>query len=161
AALDVILTDSAIRLGYHLRFGKVDPVALNPNWNSKQDLMGRDPAVTIQNAIDAPSIRDFADAAIPRVFLYQRIKAALAQYRALAAAGGWPALPSGPTLKPGMSDARVPKLAERLAITGDIDKAAAAGATTSYAGAVVDGVKHFQDRHGLATDGALGPGTLA
>src|SRR5215831_17805269 len=116
AALDVMLTDSVIRIGYHLRFGKVDPVALNPNWNLKQDLMGRDPAVTIQQAIDSPSMREFADAAIPRVFLYQRFKEALAQYRQLAAAGGWPAVPTGPTLKPGMADERVPKLAERLAI---------------------------------------------
>jgi murein L,D-transpeptidase YcbB/YkuD len=161
AALDVILTDSVIRLGYHLQFGKVDPVALNPNWNLKQNLMGRDPAVTIQQAIDSPSMREFADAAIPRVFLYQRFKDALAQYRELAAAGGWPALPTGPTLKPGMTDARGPKLAERLAITGDIDRSSAATATTSYSGAVVDGVKHFQDRHGLAADGVLGPGTLA
>ena len=161
AALDVLLTDSVIRLGYHLRFGKVDPVALNANWNLKQDLMGHDPGVTIQQAIDAPSMREFADAAIPRVFLYQRFKEALAQYRQLAAAGGWPALPTGPTLKPGMTDARVPKLAERLAITGDIDRESAAAATTSYSGAVVDGVKHFQDRHGLGVDGVLGPGTLA
>ena len=161
AAIDVILTDSVIRIGYHLRFGKVDPVALNPNWNLHQDLMGRDPAVTIQKAIEAPSMREFADTAIPRVFLYQRFKQALAEYRDLAAAGGWPAVPSGPTLKPGMTDARVPKLAERLAITSDIDRSAAAAATTSYSGAVVDGVKHFQDRHGLAIDGALGPGTLA
>jgi murein L,D-transpeptidase YcbB/YkuD len=161
AALDVMLTDSVIRIGYHLRFGKVDPVTLNPNWNSKQDLMGRDPAVTIQKAIDAPSMRDFADAAIPRVFLYRRIKDALAQYRELAAAGGWPALPTGPTLKSGMTDARVPKLAERLAITGDMDRTSAAAATTAYTGAVIDGVRHFQDRHGLAVDGALGPGTLA
>jgi L,D-transpeptidase YcbB len=161
AAVDVMLTDSVIRLGYHLRFGKVDPVALNPNWNLKQDLLGRDPAVTIQHAIEAPSMREFADAAIPRVFLYQRFKEALAQYRELAAAGGWPPLPTGPTLKPGMTDERVPKLAERLAITGDIDRSSAAAATSSYSGAVVDGVKHFQDRHGLAVDGALGPGTLA
>jgi murein L,D-transpeptidase YcbB/YkuD len=151
-----------IRLGYHLRFGKVDPIALNPHWNLKQDLMGRDPAVTIQQAIDAPSMSEFADAAIPRVFLYQRFKDALAGYRAIAAAGGWPAVPAGPTLKPGMMDARVPTLAQRLAVSGDLDaQAVAAAATPSYSGAVVDGVKHFQDRHGLDVDGALGPGTLA
>jgi L,D-transpeptidase YcbB len=161
AALDVMLTDSVIRIGYHLRFGKVDPFALNPNWNLKQDLMGRDPAVTIQKAIEAPSMREFADAAIPRVFLYQRFKEALARYRQLAAAGGWPQLPTGPTVKPGMTDARVPKLAARLAITGDIDQSSAAASTTAYSGAVVDGVKNFQGRHGLAADGALGPSTLA
>jgi murein L,D-transpeptidase YcbB/YkuD len=161
AALDVMLTDSVIRLGYHLRFGKVDPFALNPNWNLAQDLMGRDPAVTIQHAIDAPSMREFADAAIPRVFLYRRFIDALAEYRKIAAAGGWPALTAGQPLKPGMTDARVPTLAARLAITGDVDAQAAHAATSSYSGAVVAGVEHFQARHGLAVDGALGPVTLA
>lgn len=161
AALDVMLTDSVIRLGYHLRFGKVDPFALNPNWNLTQDLMGRDPAVTIQRAIDAPSMPEFADAAIPRVFLYRRFIDALTEYRKLAAAGGWPALPAGSTLKPGMTDARVPMLAARLAITGDVDARAAKSATTSYSGDVVTGVEHFQARHGLTADGALGPATLA
>jgi murein L,D-transpeptidase YcbB/YkuD len=161
AALDVMLTDSVIRLGYHLRFGKVDPFALNPNWNLAQDLMGRDPAVTIQHAIDAPSMREFADAAIPRVFLYRRFIDALAEYRKIAAAGGWPALTAGQPLKPGMTDARVPTFAARLAITGDVDAQAAHAATSSYSGAVVAGVEHFQARHGLAVDGALGPVTLA
>jgi murein L,D-transpeptidase YcbB/YkuD len=160
AALDVMLTDSVIRLGYHLRFGKVDPIALNPNWNLKQDLMGRDPAVTIQHAIDAPSMREFADAAIPRVFLYRRFVDALAEYRKIAAAGGWPAVPAGPTLRPGMTDARVLKLAARLAITGDLDPQAAQSATTAYSGAVAAAVQHFQARHGLAADGAIGAGTL-
>ncbi len=164
AALDVMLTDSVIRLGYHLRFGKVDPVALDPQWNLKQDLLGRDPAVTIQEAIDSPSMREFADVAIPRVFLYQRFKDALARYREIAAAGGWPTVPTGPTLKPGSVDARVPTLVQRLAITGDLDPqttSTGSAVTESYSGAVVDGVKHFQERHGLAADGAVGPGTLA
>jgi hypothetical protein len=57
AELDILLTDSIIRLGYHLRFGKVDPSALNPNWASTAELLREDPAVTIQAAIDAPSLR--------------------------------------------------------------------------------------------------------
>ena len=161
AALDIMLTDSVIRLGYHLRFGKIDPVALNPNWNLKQDLMGRDPAVAIQHAIEAPSMREFADAAIPRVFLYRRFIDALAEYRKIAAAGGWPLVRAGPTLKPGMTDARVPTLAARLAITGDVDPQAARSATSAYSGAVVAAVQRFQARHGLAADGAFGPSTLA
>src|SRR5437899_71661 len=32
---------------------------------------------------------------------------------------------------------------------------------TSYRGSVVDAVKHFQSRHGLEPDGALGKGTIA
>lgn len=161
AALDILLTDSVIRLGYHLRFGKVEPVELDPNWNLSRDLMGEDPAVTIQDAIDSRSLREFAAEVIPRVFLYERFKAALAKYRALAAAGGWPTVAEGATLKPGMTDERVPVLAERLAKTGDLPAEAAAVATTLYDPTVAAGVASFQARHGLTADGAVGRATLA
>jgi murein L,D-transpeptidase YcbB/YkuD len=160
AALDVLMTDSVIRLGYHLRFGKVDPVALDPNWNLTRALEGEDPAVTIQRAIDSPSLREFAAQVIPRVFLYERLKKALADYRVLASGGGWPGVPTGPTLKPGMTDERVPVLAQRLAVTGDLAPAAAA-ASSSYDDGIADGVRRFQARHGLAEDGAVGRATLA
>jgi murein L,D-transpeptidase YcbB/YkuD len=159
AALDIVLTDSVVRLGYHLRFGKVDPVALDPHWNFSRELNGEDPAVTIQRAIDSPSLRDFAASVIPRVFLYDRLKKALADYRALAAAGGWPAVPGGPTLKPGMTDQRVPLLARRLAVTGAL--AGAVAATAGYDEAIAAGVRRFQARHGLGEDGVVGAATLA
>jgi L,D-transpeptidase YcbB len=160
AQLDILLTDSVIRLGYHLRFGKVDPVALDPNWNESRDLMGEDPVTTIQNAIDSRSLREFADEAIPRAFLYGRFKRALAEYRALAAAGGWPTVPSGPTLKAGAADQRVPTVAQRLAVTADLSRDVAAAATAEYVAPIVAGVQSFQRRHGLAADGVIGPATL-
>lgn len=119
ADLDVLLTDSVIRLGYHLRFGKVDPTALDSDWNFSRELGNQDPVKTIQAAIDARSMRDFAANVIPRNFLYRRLKAALADYRAIAERGGWPTVDTGPTLKDGMTDARVPQLIRRLTVTGD------------------------------------------
>ena len=162
AALDLLLTDSIIRLGYHLRFGKVDPTRLDPNWNSSRSLTGEDPAVTIQQAIDAPSLREFASRVIPRVFLYERFKEALAEYRQLEADGGWPSVPAGPTLKVGMDDERAPALVARLAATGDLTAEQAAVAVgTFYDETLAAGVQRFQARHGLAADGAVGPATLA
>jgi L,D-transpeptidase YcbB len=161
AALDILLTDSVIRLGYHLRFGKVDPEELDPQWNLSRDLAGIDPAVTIQAAIDSHVLREFADEVIPRVFLYDRFKKGLARYRAIAAAGGWPSVPAGATLKPGTRDERVLALAARLAVTEDLPRDLAAGATELYADAVVAGVERFQARHGLAADGVVGRATLA
>jgi murein L,D-transpeptidase YcbB/YkuD len=160
AELDILLTDSIIRLGYHLRFGKIDPNALDPNWMSTRELFREDPAATIQAAIDSPSLRDFAARAIPRGFLYERFKTALAEYRALAANGGWPRVPAGATLNPGGTDERVPALAARLAITGDLP-ASSVAAGTSYDEALATAVRRFQARHGLAPDGAVGPATVA
>ena len=97
ADYDIMLTDSVIRLGYHLRFGKVDPMALDPNWNLSRDLMAENPA-TIQPAIDSPSMREFAtgDPASSICAFQTRARG----YRAIAANGGWPAVPAGATLKP-------------------------------------------------------------
>ena len=161
AGLDLLLTDSVIRLGYHLRFGKVDPVALDPHWNMSRDLTAEDAAATIQAAIDSASMRDFAEKVIPRVFLYRRFKVALAEYREIAANGGWPSIATGETLKVGMTDARVPVLAQRLTVTRDFDASIERPNTELYDAALMEAVQHFQRRHGLAADGAVGAATLA
>jgi murein L,D-transpeptidase YcbB/YkuD len=161
ADLDLLLTDSVIRVGYHLRFGKIDPGALDPHWNLSRELVGEDPARTIQAAIDSPSLREFAARIIPRVFLYERFKAALAEYRALEAAGGWGSLPDGPLLRPGATDARVPVLAARLAATGDLDRGALGAVAANYDEPLAAAVRGFQARHGLAADGIVGAATRA
>jgi len=160
AALDIALTDSLIRLGYHQRFGKVDPYDLDPEWNFARELGGRDPAKTIQEAIDAESLSDYLAAIFPRVELYRRLQSYLEGYRKLAAAGGWPRVPEGPTLKPGAADERLPILARRLAITGDLPAAAAAAPVSVYADPLESAVVNFQERHGLDADGIVGPATL-
>ena len=170
AALDLILTDSVIRLGYHLRFGKVDPVALDSDWNLSRELVDRDPVETLQAAIDAPSMRDFAAQVLPRNRLYGRLKTALAEYRAIAAQGGWPEVPNGQTLRPDMNDSRVTVLERRLAMTGDLQGIAAATVAPEtatddeerpYSGEIVGAVRRFQERHGLTADGVVGRSTLA
>jgi murein L,D-transpeptidase YcbB/YkuD len=161
AGIDIVLTDSVIRLGYHLRYGKVDPIELDPHWNLTRALVSEDPARTIQEAIDAPSMREFAREVIPRNAFYRNLRSAFAEYRALAAAGGWPSVPAGPTLAPGMRDARVPALRARLAVTGDLDSVAVGAEPDVYDGATIEGVRRFQARHGLEQDGAVGPATLA
>jgi murein L,D-transpeptidase YcbB/YkuD len=158
--LDLLLTDATTRLAYHLRFGKVDPEALDPNWNRTSQLANADPASTLQEAIDKGKVYDTLDALKPRYRFYTALKQSLADHRRIAAAGGWPVIPSGPKLQVGTSDPRVPLLRKRLAITGDLPEAAAAETATQYDAALAAGVKAFQERHGLPSDGALGPGTL-
>ncbi|MCZ6894927.1 MAG: hypothetical protein O7H40_12905, partial [Gammaproteobacteria bacterium] len=92
---DVLLTDALVRLGAHLRFGKVDPVGLDPNWNVARDLRTDDPVAVFQAAIDADSLKAFIDERIPRQAFYQRFKQALARYREIREAGGWPTIAEG------------------------------------------------------------------
>ena len=159
AALDIGMTDSLIRLGYHQRFGKVDPHKLDATWNFSRDLGGEDPVTVIQKAIDAPSLIDFRDEIFPRHELYRRLQAALANYRRLAEAGGWPQVPAGAALKPGNADGRLETLARRLAVTGDLPEVARIDYSV-YGGELEVAVKRFQQRHGLDADGIVGPTTL-
>lgn len=159
AALDIMLTDSVIRLGYHQRFGKVNPVDLDPVWNFDRDLNGRDPATVLQEAIDAESLTRFLAELFPRGPLYMALRDALGKYRRIAADGGWPQTPDGATLKPGAEDVRVAMLALRLAVTGDLADVSVAS-TTLYNKTIEAGIRVFQGRHGLDVGGVVGPATL-
>ena len=160
ANLDLLLTDATLRLAYHLRFGKVDPERLDPDWNLTGDLGAADPATLLQQAIDQGRVHQALEDLEPHYPFYTRLEQALAAYRRIADAGGWPTVPAGGPLKPGVTDARVTPLRRRLGATGDLDAAAAADASPRYDAAVQAGVKAFQARHGLPADGAVGPATL-
>jgi L,D-transpeptidase YcbB len=160
AEFDILLSDALVRLGYHLIFGKVDPERLESSWNMSRDIMGVEPAVMLQQAFDSESLYQAIDREKPKHVFYTELKAALAAYRAIKAAGGWPQMPPGPSLKPGMDDERVPLLRHRLRLTGDLASRSAEPSQT-YDGALVEAVKTFQRRHGLAADGAVGRETLA
>ncbi len=161
AQLDLLLTDAAVRLAYHLRFGKVDPVTLDADWNWESSLGGIDPVTVLQQAIDEGRIYQALDELKPRYAFYARLKTALAEYRRIAAAGGWNPIPAGGPLKPGVTDARVSLLRRRLGVTGDLPPADAADPSSQYDARVAAGVKAFQERHGLPADGAVGKATLA
>jgi len=157
--LEFLLTDALVGIAYQSRFGKVDPERLDPNWNYTRSLRGLDPAATLLNAIDSAELRSFIAGLTPPQPFYQRLKEALSTYRRIAANGGWHSIESGPTLKPGMTDRRVPALRRRLAVSADLVEGAAAGGE-QYDAALVAAVKAFQDRHGLPADGVIGPTTL-
>ena len=94
----------------------------------------------------------------PQHVQYAQLRQLLAGYRALAARGGWPAVPEGPSLKPGMRDARITALRTNMRARGysGIDTAEPA----VYDEGLQAVVEHFQTRHGLDADGVVGPATL-
>ncbi len=122
ANLELLATDAFMLGLYHVYLGKVDPVKLSSQWNfSQRPTPSFDEGLQRFSArLAAGEIREAFDGARPAHVWYQRGRDRLKDYRAIAAAGGWPAIPDGPTLKPGMSDARVPVLRKRLEITKDL-----------------------------------------
>ena len=160
AELDVLLTDGLARLGYHLLFGKVDPKTFDRNWNLGRWIDEPDAATAIQRVIDSPSLAARIAALKPDHFYYERLRKGLAQYRAIAARGGWATIQAGPTLKPGMRNPRVSSLRQRLAATGDLVPGAG-GDLAHYDDVLTKAVTAFQKRHSLDTDGVVGSQTRA
>ncbi len=95
----------------------------------------------------------------PEHNFYQRLKTALASYRSLQLAGGWPEIPEGETLRLGAEDPRVILLRRRLMLTRDLAQGAAD--SNVFDDDVDRAVRVFQYRMGLADDGVVGKDTLA
>lgn len=158
AEYDILLTDALARLAYHRYFGKVDPVDLDDKWNFERPLIEGDPAKELNEVLDGEQVAAFFDEMEISDSWYDGVLEALARYRAIADKGGWPVVPDGPALKPGMSDPRVPVLRRRLAVTGDwqgVDSEA-----DLYDADLEQAVRRFQARHGLEDDGVVGKGSL-
>jgi murein L,D-transpeptidase YcbB/YkuD len=158
--LDLLLTDSLARLASHAYFGKVDPADLDGDWNFGRRFDSEEPARALNKLLGRGELEEgFADLVrAPR--FYRRLQRALADYRALALAGGWPRVPAGPTLELGDRGERSALLRERLRVTGDLGSEPVADPTL-FEARLEAGVKGFQERHGLAPDGKVGRRTLA
>jgi len=159
ADADLLATDGFALLLLHLYNGKVDPRSLDPHWNFElRPIVERDAVKFVSDALTEGRLAEAVSRVRPSHWWYERARASLAEYRALAQRGGWPAVPPGPALKTGMTGARVVALRKRLAATHDVEQTVDDAA---YDGPLADAVRAFQRRHRLEADGAVGAGTLA
>jgi murein L,D-transpeptidase YcbB/YkuD len=157
ADYDILLTDSLIRLIYHLYFGKVEPESLHPDWNMTRKINDTDPVENIQRTLRSAQLADALKRIRPQLKSYNLMRTALKKYRESQEAGGWEAVPEGPTLKPGITDERIPIIRKRLAITGHFE-----GTNTKsdhFDEELEKAVVRFQKSHRLVADGAVGKNT--
>ncbi|SNS52897.1 Murein L,D-transpeptidase YcbB/YkuD [Ekhidna lutea] len=158
AELDLLLTDAFLLYSSHLLNGKVNPETVDSEWQAIRR-EGDAKAVLIE-ALKSNDISDALKDLAPDHVGYKGLKNALKEYRNIVKNGGWEEIPSGETLKPGMTDSvRVPLLINRLQKTFDLNKNFSK--SYSYSDQLAEAVRKYQVRNGLESDGNLGKLTTA
>lgn len=88
---------------------------------------------------------------------YETLQTGLAHYQRIAAAGGWPSIPTGPALREGVRDTRVPLLRARLAAE---DPTVPASGDAVLDSSITEGVRRAQRRFGMEPTGIADRATL-
>jgi murein L,D-transpeptidase YcbB/YkuD len=166
AEFDVAVTITAMRYLEDLHLGRVNPQALNFDIDIPAKRAAFDVATLLNDqVVDADDVANIAAGVEPQSPIYKATEDALGQYLGLAitqSAAPAPVLPDlsagQKPVAPGSSYAAVPQLWMHLQLEGDAD--AQTAAPPSYNADVAAAVKHYQNRHGLQSDGKLGQGTI-
>jgi L,D-transpeptidase YcbB len=141
-----------------LRVGRFLPNKVDPNFFIQARAI--DQLAALKALSQSRSLDQFFAAWQPANPNYTALRSVLARYRALAARGGWSAVPLGGAIKPGTSEPRIQAIRTRLLLTdGPIGNVNPADADV-YDDALVEAVKRFQARQGLDVDGVIGSTTI-
>ena len=149
---ELLLTDALLRYAGDLRVGRVRPGEVDRDWAIVPPPF--DAAVELARALDADALPTWLGRLAPARPEYAALVEALARHRA---AGGWPAVLPGESLRLGARGDRVRLLRARLVAALDLARGAADG--DGYDAELEGAVRRFQARHGLEADGIVGPAT--
>jgi murein L,D-transpeptidase YcbB/YkuD len=159
--LDAALTAAMQRYLLELHQGRLDPRVIHQYFKVPPPTTYFDAAAYLSNAVASNQLAEAMRLAAPRIPLYARLRQALADYRQLLGHPAWKidlaAIP-GKKLEPGQAYEGMAVLTQRLVALGDLR--ANTPIPARYEGALVEGVRAFQQRHGLLADGILGNATF-
>jgi L,D-transpeptidase YcbB len=160
AHFDAALTVCAMRYISDLHIGRVNPTHFKFGIDVEQKKYDL-PQFLQQKLIGAGNVPEVLNEVEPQYYGYRRTETALQTYLGLAGQNQSAPLPEvQKTLAPGDAYAGADALTQRLQLSGDMPNAISNAPPDIYEGALVDGVKHFQTRHGIGADGRLGKDTL-
>jgi murein L,D-transpeptidase YcbB/YkuD len=160
ARFDVQLSAAGLRFMSDLHYGRVKPSAAGFNLQAP-----REPLDLAAALIGLAGSNDPAHAIAviePQFYHYATLKSALTKYLDLAQHPELKDLPPvNASLKPGDAYPGAPALRRLLTALGDMPATGApANEETTFTPELSDGVRAFQQRHGMTPDGVLGKGTL-
>jgi murein L,D-transpeptidase YcbB/YkuD len=157
ADFDLLMTDAAFLLGAHILGGRVNPETIHGAWSAfshEVDLIR-----FLNDGLQGGRVAPMIQALHPPYTGYTGLRQALADYRRMAAAGGWPHLADGPSLRLGDESPLVARLRERLHVSGDLADMPLSLMPNVFDEPLETAVKAFQFRHGLEADGVVGKKT--
>lgn len=159
---DLALTVSMMRYLSDLRVGKANP--LHPSFEVPiGDKTYNLPEFLQEQVVEGSDIANIPLRLAPPHPMYRRMIQTLHKYLQLARQDNYePLPPAKKAVAPGEIYPGVPRLIRLLRLVGDLPAdAVLANGGTIYQGALVNAVRSFQLRHGLAPDGRIDANTLA
>jgi len=150
----LLLSDAFLRLSRHLSNGKVKPPAY---WKQQRPVVNT--LDLLSQALSSNNISTILYSVEPQSLQYQIMVETLRNYRQIALKGGWDKISEGPKLFKESTGDRVAALHHRLKVTGEFYGEAAYGLV--FDDFLDQGVRRFQQTHGLNADGIVGRSTLA
>jgi murein L,D-transpeptidase YcbB/YkuD len=160
APFDVQLSAAALRFLSDLHYGRVNPKSAGFNLQATHQPL--DLAATLTGLASTADVGRAIAAVEPPFHHYALLKSALTRYVDLGQHPEWKNLPAiSRPLKPGDPYPGAASLRRLLVALGDLPAGSApTGEDTTYSADLSDGVRAFQQRHGIAPDGVLGKSTF-
>lgn len=165
ARFDVAATTAYVSALVDLRQGKVDPASLDLRWNftsPAQEAGEEKPGEEERGFFEVLQAHDIARGfreAPPQVPFYSRLRQAMLRLLEIRDSGGWPLITSSGPLRPGVADAAVLQLRQRLDTAGYLNRPT--DVPEFYDEALLTVVKQYQAEQYLEPDGVVGNMTLA
>ena len=161
ARFDLALTVSAMRYISDLHLGRVNPRYFHFGFDVEHNQYDLSHFVR-ERLVSSPHLESALATVEPPFDGYRRTEKALRRYLQLAQQDDGEQLPT-PKRPVAVGDQYpgMQRLQRRLCLLGDLQSAACALEPTDiHTNTIADGVRHFQDRHGLPPNGHLDQGTI-
>jgi murein L,D-transpeptidase YcbB/YkuD len=149
ADAEIKLTAAVVTYARHASVGRVHWSRVSAD--IEYSTPAAEPGDVLAAIAGASDVATTLDSYEPQTAGYRALKAKLADIRAGKIDKSKPPIASGPVLKVGMVDERVPALRERLGVSGY---------GTTYDKTLAEAVKTFQEQHDLSPTGTLAAATL-
>jgi len=166
--IDLQLSDALLRYCYHIRFGRLDPVAVSRAWNHRKPIPAQTLTESMERVVAAADTQSALRALVQQPFFYSNLKRALREYGGSDPLHGVAPIPAGRKLVQGNRDPRVAPVRERLRALGEYSAASADAAPAASSAdpelfdqPLREALIRFQRRFALPADGVLTAGTVA